>query len=445
MPYTRISATANGREAIDYALGGKDEKGHNNAECRNLYITSVGLFPNQPPSYADQMDVYWKQASSRNKNQIRRIVTSFSEKELDPNDPNSPLIAAEIAREFAKKYYPDRQVLICVQADGVGGKIHTHSLVSNVSMTDFKGCSDKQTRFHYVAKGVDEIAKNYIELEMDYGDKWDEKTNKCKLPNERNNQYVRKLQQENETAIAEGKEAPNYIWQDDLKKRIKDAMPKATSKDNFKDILKNNGVEIEREGDAKRYGKYFTYVLTDTSGFASEDAIPKKAMKVRSYKLGKDYMPETLDEMLAEKQVDTPEVNDSYAAPVPTEEEIAEKEKQEEKANDFDAWSTEHGYSYYVDGNFDLDAYEKALKAYEARNDEVPEEITAEPSDADLGVSEPVIKQPVKTSEVPQKAPEAASKQQSYQQQLIKKLQNDAAQMGMSLDDIPDDEDYFGS
>ena len=387
MPYTRISATANGREAIDYALGGKDEKGHNNAERRNLYITSVGLFPNQPPSYADQMDVYWKQASSRNKNQIRRIVTSFSEKELDPNDPNSPLIAAEIAREFAKKYYPDRQVLICVQADGVGGKIHTHSLVSNVSMTDLKGCSDDETKFSYVAKGVDEIARNYIELDMDYGEKWDETTNKCKLPNEKISQYVRKLRQENEAAIARGEELPHYIWEDDLRKRIKDAMTKATSKDDFKNILKDNSVEIEREGDAKRYGKYFTYVLTDTSGFASEDAIPKKAMRARSYKLGYNYMPDKLDEMLAEKQVNTPEPNVSYASPAPTEEEIAEKEKQEEEANEFAEWTHQKGYDYMdSDGNIDLDAYEKALKAFEERNDKVPEKVIAEPSDADLVV-----------------------------------------------------------
>lgn len=445
MPYTRISATANGREAIDYALGGKDEKGHNNAERRNLYITSVGLFPNQPPSYADQMDVYWKQASSRNKNQIRRIVTSFSEKELDPNDPNSPLIAAEIAREFAKKYYPDRQVLICVQADGVGGKIHTHSLVSNVSMTDLKGCSDDETKFSYVAKGVDEIARNYIELEMDYGDKWDETTNKCKLPNEKISQYVRKLRQDNEAAIARGEELPHYIWEDDLRKRIKDAMSKATSKDDFKNILKDNGVEIEREGDAKRYGKYFAYVLTDTSGFASEDAIPKKAMRARSYKLGYNYMPDKLDEMLAEKQVNSPEHIASYSAPAPTEEEITEEKEQTENMKDFEVWAFQHDYSYYVNGAFDLDAYEKALKAYEARNDELPEEVTAEPSDSDLGVSEPVIKQPVKAHEVPQKTPEAASKKLSYKQQLIKKLQDDVDKMGMSLDSIRDDEDYFGS
>ena len=223
-------------------------------------------------------------------------------------------------------------------------------------------------------------------------------------------------------------------------------MSEATSRDDFADKLNDRGVVIEKNGKSKKYGEYFTYVMTDTSNFASEKEIPKRGMRVRSYTLGKDYMPETLDEMLAEKQVNTPEPNVSYAAPAPTEEEIAEKEKQEEEANEFAEWTHQHGYDYMdSDGNIDLDAYEKALKAFEARNDEAPEEIAVERSSDDLSVSEPVIKQPVKAPAVPQKVSESAFKKQSYQQQLINKIQDDVASMDARLDDIPDDENYFGS
>jgi len=52
-------------------------------------------------------------------------------------------------------------------------------------------------------------------------------------------------------------------------------MSKATSMDNLEEILSNYVVKIERKSEAKHYGKYFTYVLADTSGFASEDGIPK--------------------------------------------------------------------------------------------------------------------------------------------------------------------------
>lgn len=444
MPYTRITGTAFGKAAIDYALGGKEGKGHNNHEERNLYVTTVGMFPNQPPSYADQMNEYWKLASSRNKNQVRRIVISFSEQELNPKDPNSALIAGEISREFAKKYYPNRQALICVQNDGEGGKLHCHIIVNNVSMTDFKGCSDNQTKFTYVAKGADEIAKKYIDVDMDYNDIFDKKTNQIKLPKDKVSRHVRRMRQENQEAIKNGKDAPHYIWEDDLKSRIKLAMNEATSRDDFFNKLNDRGVTIVRNGTLKRHGEYFTYSM-DANKSKSEEEVLEGKRKIRSDKLGGDYMPKALDEMLAEKQVNTPEPNVSYATPVPTEEEIAEKEKQEEKANEFAEWTHQHGYDYMdSDGNIDLDAHEKALKAFEARNDEVPEEIAVERSSDDLSVSEPVIKHPVKAPEVPQKVSEAASKKQSYQQQLIKKIQDDVASMDARLDDISDDEDYFG-
>lgn len=48
---------------------------------------------------------------------------------------------------------------------------------------------------------------------------------------------------------------------------------------------------------------------------------------------------------------------------------------------------------------------------------------------------------PVNTTKEPRKT----SEKKSYNQQLIKKIERDAAQMDMPLDSIPDDEDFFGS
>lgn len=297
MPYTRITGSHNGREAIDYALGAEDNKGHNGNEVRNEFITTVGMTPNQPPSYADQMDMYWKQASRKNKNQVRRIITSFSKDELDPDDPKSVLIAGEIGRQHALKYYPDRQTLICVQKDGVGGCIHIHELVSNVSMTDLKGCTDEQTKFSYVARTMDELAKEYIVLSMDYKDKWDENTGKAILPKDKTNQNVRRMRDENREAEAKGEEPVHYIWEDDLKERIRQAMQESTSRDDFAKRLTAHGVEIGRTGKSKKNGEYFTYELVDTTGFEEP---PKKEPKARSYNLGEDYTPEALDAMITE-------------------------------------------------------------------------------------------------------------------------------------------------
>ena len=105
MPYTRISPTKYGREAIFYAKGGDHQKGHNDNIERNLLVGSVGMLPDSVISFEDQMQPYWNLASSRNKTQIQRIIGSFSERELDPNDPNSPLKAMAIAQEYFKEEY----------------------------------------------------------------------------------------------------------------------------------------------------------------------------------------------------------------------------------------------------------------------------------------------------------------------------------------------------
>lgn len=377
MPYTRITPSRNGREAIAYALGDEKNKGHNGNEVRNLLVTSVGL-SQEPPAYADQMDEYWRQASSRNKTQVRRIITSYSKEELDPNDPKSALIAAEIAREHAKTAYPDRQVLICVQMDGVGGLIHTHTLVNNVSITDHKGCTDEQTKFHYVAKTIDSIAKQYIDLSMDYSDKWDEKTGRAILPKDKVNQNVRRMRDANREAVASGEEKTFYIWQDDLKNRVLLAMDEATTREDFEQCLTKHGVEIGRSGYSKKHGEYFTFELIDTTGFAEP---PSKDMKVRSYNLGDDFTPEALERRLKSKQKQEPVKQtigiQTIPRNVPTipavqqkqvkryEMSDEEKSKTEQEANAFSSWCREQGISYFtLEKGMDLDAYEDAKRQY---------------------------------------------------------------------------------
>ena len=359
MPYTRISHTANGREAIEYALGGSEGKGHNDNNVRNLYITTVGMmYDPSERSYADQMAEYWKLASVKNTNQVRRIITSFSKDELDPEDPKSAIIAGEIARQHAIKYYPDRQVLICVQADGVGGCLHTHAIVNNVSMTDHKGCTDEQTKFHFVAKTIDAVAKEYTILSMDYKDKWDEVTGKAILPKDKVTQNVRRMKDANREASKDDESF--YIWEEDLKHRIKQAMAEATSREDFEKRLTAHGVEIGRKGVSKKFGEYYTYELVDTTGFSEP---PKKEPKVRSYNLGADYMPEAVDKMLVSKKHSRPEVKpeERPKAPEKTEADL----KIEEDAKKFVAWCHENGYELSTNGKYDLDKADIAQKAYD--------------------------------------------------------------------------------
>ena len=147
--YTKITNARHGASAIDYVL---QEQGHYK-ERRNEYITGVNLMLNGDVSVTEQMEQYWNKASEQNKTQVRRVVISFSEKEFDPENPESILRASELCRDGLAELYPDRQILVCTQTDGKGGKLHVHGLVNNVSMTDNKGLGAGRTGFYYSGSG----------------------------------------------------------------------------------------------------------------------------------------------------------------------------------------------------------------------------------------------------------------------------------------------------
>lgn len=101
--YTKITSARHGASAIDYVL---QEQGHYK-EKRNEYITGVNLMLNGDVSVTEQMEQYWQKASTQNKTQVRRVVISFSEKEFDPENPESILRASELCRDGLAELYPD--------------------------------------------------------------------------------------------------------------------------------------------------------------------------------------------------------------------------------------------------------------------------------------------------------------------------------------------------
>lgn len=308
MAYTKITRTANGREALHYALNGR---GHDGSEQRNLYVGSVNMLPPDIVSYAQQMERYWIRADGKNKTQINRIIASFSPDELDPDDPESPLRAAQICEEFVQEYYPGRQAVICIQNDGKGHKLHAHMLVSNVSMCEvhlpgeraqkaYAGCKGHQLKFDYVKENFDKVAEKYISL--DQGEKAQDKAT----------QNERRMHQHN-AELAEGKPA-KYIWKDDLKERVKSAMSEASDKEDFLKKLTEHGVEGTFH-ETKKGRKYYTYELTDISGFG-EGKVPQN-LRARSYKMGTDYDYETIDKLFSDEPDPAPKIPAVQSDPVP--------------------------------------------------------------------------------------------------------------------------------
>ena len=275
MAYTRVTRTANGHGALMYAYG--KGKGHNGSDVRNDLIANVNILPGVPAEI--QMQKYWNRARANHKTQVIRVVQSFSVRELNPDEPADILTANIIGQEFVQKYYPDRQAVMFTQTDGKSGLIHNHVIISDTDMTSSRGCDKQQYYQPTLAKWTDEIAGQYFEL--DFGD--------TTVPD--------KTTQTERAKRALGE----YVWKDDLKSRITEALNESESEEDWIKNLIAHGVNIEVH-DSKKRGKYYTYELMDTDGFGDKK-IPQN-LKSRSYKLGTLYDAEHVQEYFSEKEME---------------------------------------------------------------------------------------------------------------------------------------------
>ena len=275
MAYTRVTRTANGHGALMYAYG--KGKGHNGSDVRNDLIANVNILPGVPAEI--QMQKYWNRARANHKTQVIRVVQSFSVRELNPDEPADILTANIIGQEFVQKYYPDRQAVVFTQTDGKSGLIHNHVIISDTDMTSSRGCDKQQYYQPTLAQWTNEIAGQYFEL--DFGN--------AKTPD--------KTTQTERAKRALGE----YVWKDDLKSRITEALNESESEEDWIKNLPAHGVNIEVH-DSKKRGKYYTYELMDTDGFGDKK-IPQN-LKSRSYKLGTLYDAEHVQEYFSEKELE---------------------------------------------------------------------------------------------------------------------------------------------
>ena len=275
MAYTRVTRTANGHGALMYAYG--KGKGHNGSDVRNDLIANVNILPGVPAEI--QMQKYWNRARANHKTQVIRVVQSFSINELNPDEPSDVLTASMIGQEFAHTYYPDRQAVVFTQTDGKSHLIHNHIIISDTDMTSSKGCDKQQYYQPTLAQWTNEIAGQYFEL--DFG----------------NAKTMDKTTQTERAKRALGE----YVWKDDLKSRITEALNESESEEDWIKNLPAHGVNIEVH-DSKKRGKYYTYELMDTDGFGDKK-IPQN-LKSRSYKLGTLYDAEHVQEYFSEKEIE---------------------------------------------------------------------------------------------------------------------------------------------
>ena len=324
MPYSRITRTAHGADAIRYIKG--NGKGHNGSEIRNNFITGINMLPDNVVPFEGQMQTIWNKASARHTIQVDRFIVSFSQKELDAKNPVDVAKAHHIGCEFARLLCnglnPDNekdndlakslgipikelagrgkhQAVVATQTDGKGGCIHIHIAVNDNSIDTNKGLNQGLYLHSHIAAMTDYLCQQYFELDVP------------KLASEKEPQSVRGLKIKNaeiEKANAEEiKQAQNegrtpelqpfkYIWLDDLKERIREAAQASSNETEFMAESRNRGVEVEKRKATKKQPEHYTYELIDVSGFSDPTDIPQN-LKRKSYKLGANYQPEGIAEM----------------------------------------------------------------------------------------------------------------------------------------------------
>lgn len=165
------------------------------------------------------------------------------------------------------------------QTDGKSGLIHNHVIISDTDMTASKGCDKQQYYQPTLAQWINEIDGQYFEL--DFGD--------TTVPD--------KTTQTERAKRANGE----YVWKDDLKSRITEALNESESEEDWIKNLPAHGVNIEVHNSKKR-GKYYTYELMDASEFGDKK-IPQN-LKSRSCKLGTLYDAEHVQEYFSEKEME---------------------------------------------------------------------------------------------------------------------------------------------
>lgn len=289
MSYSRITHTIDGAAALRYAMLADS---HTKGKERNLLIAPIGMAPGDYNAYLEQFKDTWKFASSKNTNQIRRIIISWSTKELDPDDPNSPEIAYQICAELMNEAFHGFPAVVCVQNDGRGGKLHAHIISSNVNCIDHKGFNDSQTSHWYLRKNVDKICGRYFAIDSGFENIRD----KVSQTERRKREENIKINEENaKLPLSEAKQL-NYIWKDDLKARIRHAMKESISRDDFVERLFDLDVAAEFRS-TKGHGDFLVYELMDCSKFPESEKIPSN-LKCKSYKLGSDYDIDELDNQI---------------------------------------------------------------------------------------------------------------------------------------------------
>jgi len=273
MAYTKITSAYHGAKAISYLLG----ESHKEGVERNKHLSGINMVMPDAVSYTEQMQTYWNKASDKMKVQVRRVTQSASRKEIDPENEADLLKFHEIGIETGRRIFGNRQFLVATQIDGKSGLAHNHIFANNVDFVKVKGMRGNDYQHSRIKQISDKVFLEYG-IKLDKGEKHGEKYTQTERAKRENGEYV---------------------WKDDLKERIRDAMATSCDWDSFEDALAFEGVSIRHA----KGGVSITYTLDDTEEYEDfYNEKPNKPFKIRGKRLGSEFDVVNLETVFMQNQ-----------------------------------------------------------------------------------------------------------------------------------------------
>lgn len=198
------------------------------------------------------------------------IIQSFDKDELDPESQEDLEKANEAGMKLAMdRAGDDRQILVVTQADN--GYVHNHILMMSTAMSDGYALDTKQLKRSYVIEASDRIlAEMQIKNKNAEMDRQNKKTKES-------------------MAEIKRRSKGQYVWKDDLRDRIDEALINDGVKNNdeFSKVMNDKGVDVmyhEKTGN-------ISYKFKDQEG---------KDRKCRASRLGDGYGKKNIDKIYEE-------------------------------------------------------------------------------------------------------------------------------------------------
>lgn len=197
------------------------------------------------------------------------VALSYDKSEYDPTDLAAVERAHQQSLETAERTRDGHQVVVKTQTDGRTGHVHSHLLYNAIHPSTGRAMNGRG-----LVRNIDEFRRITNEVAAEFfGERHNEKLMAERAQSVRLNA--------SEQAV---KDAGEYVWKDDLAKRLDKALTASTTRDEWKAQAAETGVEIRFRGKGTSFG------FTDADG---------EQRDVRASGLGTRWRSKNVDQSLA--------------------------------------------------------------------------------------------------------------------------------------------------